>query len=213
MHILIATILVFLFGFPVYAERPINEIPMYGGQHLPSVERNTEFSRAATQRAWKAYYQGDLDTAIKRFNQGWMFDQDNPEVFWGFGLISGQHAFREEFEKNLEASIMYLHIAKNKAPDNGKIIGDLAYSHTLLGQYLQSEKGKEKESQEHFRIAGNLFVDAIAKEPDYPPVVANFSVFYFYTKKFTEAKLKAEAAIKLGYEFDPNYIKALEQSK
>jgi len=212
INTLIPVILVLLFSFSAHAERPMNELPMYGGQHNPTVERNTEFSHGATQRGWSAYYQGDLDTAIKRFNQGWMFDQDNPEVFWGFGLITGQRAFQEEPEQNLIDSIKYLQIAKDKAPQNGKIIGDLAYSHTLLGQYLQSEKGNKKDAQEHFQTAGSLFVEATTKEPHYPPTIANWSIFYFYIKKFTEAKSKADEAIKLGYEFDPNYIKELAKN-
>ena len=72
---------------------------MYGGQHNPTVERNPDFSRDATHRGWEAYYQGDFDTAIKRFNQGWMFDRENPEVYWGFGLIMGQRAFEEDPEE------------------------------------------------------------------------------------------------------------------
>lgn len=210
INIQISLILVFLFCFSARAERPMNELPMYGGQHNPAVERNTKFSHGATQRGWKAYYQGDYDTAIKRFNQGWMFDRDNSEVFWGFGLITGQRAFQEEPEQNFEDSIKYLQIAKDKAPQNGKIIGDLAYSHTLLGQYLQSEKGNKKEAQKHFRTAGSLFVEATTKEPLYPPTSANWSIFYFYTKKFTEAKSKADKAMELGYRFDPSYIKELE---
>ena len=66
---LIPLILVFLLSLPANAERPMNEIPIYGGQHSPTVEKNTEFSRRATQLGWKAYYQGGFDTAIKRFNK------------------------------------------------------------------------------------------------------------------------------------------------
>lgn len=92
----ILTLLVIcLLPHSVFAKRPMNELPMYGGQHNPVVERNEGYSKVAIQKGWQAYYSGDLNTAIKRFNQGWMFDRENPQVFWGFGLIMGQRAFLE----------------------------------------------------------------------------------------------------------------------
>ena len=128
-----------LLGQLAFAERPMNELPMYGGQHNPSVESNTAFSRDATRRGWNAYYQGDFDTAIKRFNQGWMFDRENPEVYWGFGLIMGQRSSLENPEQNLKESIYFLQIAMEKAPQDGRIIGDVAFSNTILGKYYKSE--------------------------------------------------------------------------
>ncbi|MFA5177575.1 MAG: hypothetical protein WC440_05475 [Candidatus Omnitrophota bacterium] len=189
----------------------MNEIPMYGGQHNPSVQRNPDLSRDAAQRGWKAYYQGDLNTAIKRFNQAWMFDRENYEVYWGFGLIMGRRASQEAPETSLKESIRFLQIANGKNPKNGRIIGDLAFSHTLLGYYYKSEQKKNKEAEEQFEKAGKLFADAFMADPKYPPTVANWSVFYFYTGDFIKAKSKAEDAVKMGYKFSPDYINDLEK--
>jgi len=195
-----------------WAERPMNELPMYGGQHNPAVARNVEFSRDAAQRGWRAYYQGDFNTAIKRFNQGWMFDRENPEVYWGFGLIMGQRASRENPEENLKESIRFLKMAEAKDPENGRIMGDLAFSNTLLGYYYNSENKNLKLASEHFDIASALFLKAFAADPQYPPTSANWSVFYFYTGDFVKAKVKADDAIKLGYQFSPEYLKDLEEN-
>jgi tetratricopeptide (TPR) repeat protein len=194
----------------VFAERPTNELPMYGGQHNPTVEKNPDFSRDATHRGWEAYYQGDFDTAIKRFNQGWMFDRENPEVYWGFGLIMGQRAFEEDPELSLRESIRFLQKAIDKAPENGRIIGDLAFSNTILGHYYKSEKKNDMEAQKHFEIAGELFSKAFKTDPKYPPTVANWSVFYFYTGNYQKAKSKADEAVKMGYQFGPDYTKDIE---
>lgn len=104
------------------AERPSNEIPMYGGEYEPTVEINPAFSQDAAARGWKAYYQGDLDTAIKRFNQGWMFDRENPDVYWGFGLIMGQRAQAEgKPSYHLQESIKHLEKALDLDGDNQKM--------------------------------------------------------------------------------------------
>jgi tetratricopeptide (TPR) repeat protein len=190
------------------AERPMNEQPMYGGQHDPSVERNPDFSKVAAKRGWKAYYEGDLDTAMKRFNQAWMFDRENPEVYWGFGLVMGQRAFQGEPKKNLEESIRFLKMAFDKDKKNGRILGDLAFSYTLLGHYLVSNG---KDGKDNFEKARDLFPKAFKLDPKYPLTVANWSVFYFYTQDYAAAKKKADEATKMGYTFSPEYLKDLEK--
>ena len=39
------------------------------------------------KRAWGHYQQQDYATAMKRFNQAWLLDQDKPEVHYGFSQV------------------------------------------------------------------------------------------------------------------------------
>lgn len=194
------------------AGRPINELPMYGGEHDPQVEPNSQMSKDAAQAGWRHYYQGDLDTAIKRFNQAWMFDRENAEVYWGFGLIIGQRASQEYAEGNLKESVRLLGIAVSKDSENGKIIGDLAFSHAILGYFYRSQAGSESKAKEEFDIAGQLFERAFTLAPDHPPMLANSAVFYFYTGNTELAKSRAAEAEKLGYRFAPDFLRALNGS-
>jgi len=191
--------------------RPDNELPMYGGLHNPTVEQNNEFSKSAVDLGWKYFYQGDLDTAIKRFNQGWMFNRENPDVYWGFGVIMGARASLEEPEKNLNESIRLLQMANEKRPEDRGIIGDLAFSHTILGHYYKSELSDDTKAQRQFREAEELFGKAFKIDPKYPPTLANWSILRFYTDDYRQAKAKADEAIKMGYKFSPEYIKDLEE--
>ena len=122
------------------AERPMNEMPMYGGTHNPKVGHNKSHSSSAAKLGWKYYYKGDLKTAIKRFNQAWMFDRNSAEAFWGFGLIMGRRASEENTEKNLKESIKYLKKADQLSKNDPAIIVDLAFSKTLLWYYLKESK-------------------------------------------------------------------------
>lgn len=196
-----------LLSMLVLAEEPMNELPMYGGQHEPTIERNPEFSKHAAKRGWKAFYEGDLDTAMKRFNQAWMFDRENPEVYWGFGLVMGQRASQGEPKKNLEESIRFLKMAVNRDKQNGRLLGDLAFSYTLLGHYQKSDG---QGGNENFEKARELFPAAFKLDSEYPSTVANWSVFYFYTQDYKAAKKKAEEATKMGFKLSPGYLKDLE---
>jgi len=85
-------------------ETPINEIPMYGGAQFTEaqIRCNEEFinsvvkqsgSRQAAAReviklGWQYFHRNDPRTAMKRFNQAWLLDQNNADAYYGFGHLS-----------------------------------------------------------------------------------------------------------------------------
>jgi len=189
-------------------DRPINELPMYGGKHNPSVEQNKQFSESAAKLAWQYYYRGDLDTAIKRFNQAWMFDRDSINALWGFGLIMGRRASEELPEHNLKESIRFLSMAAEKAPRDVRILVDLAFSHTVFGQYL-NENGKGGSSDE-FLKAERLYEAAAKIDTKYPLLHSNWSVLEFNRGNYLKAQERLEQARKLGFRPDPEYVRDIE---
>lgn len=185
---------------------PINEMPMYGGQHDPQVESNEWASKEASKLGWKYYSQGDMTTAIKRFNQAWMFDRSNPEAYWGFGLIMGQRFFDNNSEESLRESVRFLKMAAEISPKNGKIIGDLAYSYTVLGGFLASNKKGGNSEMEEAEI---LFTHAVEFEPSSPSIYANWSILKFMNGDYLAAKRLLDKAIEIGYKPNPDYLKDL----
>lgn len=202
-------ILLLLINGVSLADRPTNEEPMYGGKHNPEVEENIERSTSAASLGWQYFYKGDIKTAIKRFNQAWMFNRNNPEAYWGFGLVMGQRAMQENTEQNLSESIKYLKMATQLSENNAKIIVDLAFSKTLLGAFLKDKK--EKSFSRHFSEAGSLYSKAEDIEKNYPALYYNWSVLKFYEDKYEIAKSKLLKAKELGYEADPGYEKDLNE--
>ena len=190
------------------ADRPMEELPMYGGQHNPSVEKSAKFSQEAANLGWQYYYNGDYATAIRRFNQAWLFDRDDVDAYWGFGLIMGQRARMENTEANLQQSVRLLQLALDRAPRNGRIMGDLAFSHSLLGQYEKDDAKNPRKAAQELQQAGDLFPKAYAIEA-YPPTVANWSLYLFYVGDIRGAKARADEAAKAGYKMDPAYLKEL----
>jgi len=185
----------------------MNELPMYGGQHEPKVEQNEDFSKDASQHGWEAYYQGNFDKAMRRFNQAWMFDRENPDVYWGFASVLQKRAAKEEQITNLRESLKFFEIAYEKDSKNGMILGDLAFAHTIIGVELK----KKKEKQFHFLKADELFVKAYELTPDYPPIVAHWAQHLYVTKNYEEAKEKVKQASDAGFEFAPHLLKELNK--
>ena len=191
------------------AERPMNEIPMYDGKHDPKVPENKEFSKGAAELGWKYYDKGDYDTAIKRFNQAWMFDRNSPEAFWGFGVIMGIRATSEDQEENLNESVKFLEKAHEILKNDPRLMVDLAYSETMLGAFL---KGNQKKGfQSHFNKARNLFKHSGELEKGYPLLYSNWAVLEFFEENYVVAKEKLDIAKKLGFKPSPDFENTLKE--
>jgi Flp pilus assembly protein TadD len=39
-------------------------------------------------QGWDAFQNGDMDVAIRRFNQAWLLDPENGEIYWGFAIAT-----------------------------------------------------------------------------------------------------------------------------
>ncbi|MEA5258621.1 hypothetical protein VB264_12565 [Arcicella aquatica] len=100
----------------------INILPMYGGvkKCKEQIEIDKDFLNECDRffknrnkaishhlyRAWEYYYKNDFDTSMKRFNQAWLLDSTNADVYWGFGNILGRQLKFDEsliyFNKSLK---------------------------------------------------------------------------------------------------------------
>lgn len=46
-------------------------------------------SKYFVERGWDYFYSSKMDTAMMRFNQAWLLDSLNADVYWGFGNLVG----------------------------------------------------------------------------------------------------------------------------
>jgi len=99
-----------------------NVLPMFGKKQLTTemVRINEDFVKRCDsvfkdrkeacahhiERGWQYFYSNHLDTSMMRFNQAWLLDSSNADIYWGFGNILGkQHKFKESipfFEKSIK---------------------------------------------------------------------------------------------------------------
>lgn len=205
----------------VYAEDNIqlNEIPMYGGDKITEYQRkinqdfinkikNTiktekqfkdlnEVSKHAMKRGWDAFNKEDYSTAIKRFNQAWLLDPNNPDVYWGFGDYL---AIKENFEESIKMFYKSLELD----PNNVYVMTDLAKSYNMNG-FKNSYEGKEDLLKPNLEKAIEVIKKALKiKETD--GLYHHWAVSSFYLGKYKEAKEKMDMAIKMGAKVDKGFI-------
>lgn len=186
----ICIVLILLFssalGFAQTA-KPDNTLPMYGG--IPATGRYQEVDRKfieevirlagsrekaserAVQLGWQHFYKGEHDMAMKRFNQAWLLVPDNPDAFWGFGIVMGSRGKYDESIKMFERS-------RALAPQNARMLTDFALSVIAKGG---SGSMSQSERNAAFIQAHALLNEAEALEPMFPLIYANRAIlFYLY---------------------------------
>ncbi|KIA97216.1 MULTISPECIES: tetratricopeptide repeat protein [unclassified Flavobacterium] len=119
----------------------INLLPMYGEvkkceqqiqsdkEFLLQSEKQFKSREKAAElyvsKAWEYFYKDDNDTAMKRFNQAWLLDNTNPQVYWGFGNLLGK-------KNKFEESIKYLKKSIELDPNNAPVYECIATSYSQM---------------------------------------------------------------------------------
>jgi len=137
-------------------------LPMFGGimkteqqqkqdeKFLKSCDLNfktrQEASKFFMERGWEYYAEGQIDTAMYRFNLAWLLNPDNGETYWAFGLVTAAYDKQDEALKLYEKALVY-------QPKNSLLHSDIAAAH--LNLY------KVKNKKKHLKNASKSLNEAI----------------------------------------------------
>ncbi len=133
-----------------------NELPMFGGVERTLEEKKAdevlikssieqfgskeEAVKVALKLAWNYYDKHDVKTAMKRFNQAWLLDPQNADVFYGFGFLLAESGDQDD-------AIRFYQRAIELNPAHAMAMCELARvyrnkAHKMLDEY-KSEEEKE----------------------------------------------------------------------
>lgn len=82
-----------------------------------------EAARYYIGSGWELFNKKDMDTAMKRFNQAWLLDSTNAEVYSGFGNVLGM-------KRQFKSSIVELEKSLIIVPDNPKAWESISTSYS-----------------------------------------------------------------------------------
>jgi tetratricopeptide (TPR) repeat protein len=181
----------------------LNLLPMYG--NIPKCEQQIISDKAFIAEAdakfkdrktaalpyldlgWSYFYKNDLETSMKRFNQAWLLDSLNADVYWGFGNLLGRN-------NEVEASIPYFEKSIKIKPDNAKVYESLATSYGQLFASTQKSATLNK-AIESLKKANSL-------DRNNPRILSQLTAAYAYFMK----KDSANKYLKLTDKIDPKAI-------
>jgi tetratricopeptide (TPR) repeat protein len=103
-------------------------------------------SAAFVNTGFSYYYRNELDRAMRRFNQGWLLNPNNPQVYWGFASVLHDKGEYCEAKDMIEKALP-LNPPDNRGfyPDAGRIYTLCAVNNPTLPS---ADKGKLIEQSE-----------------------------------------------------------------
>jgi len=181
----------------------INKLPMYGNikkckdqieydqVFLADCDKTFKSRKEAAahmvMRGWQYFYVKKLDTSMMRFNQAWLLDSLNSEIYWGFGNLMGtQEKFKESipfFEKSIKLN-----------PNNPKVWQDISVSYGNI--FVKSNDIK------YLTASIGALKKAINLDPKNPQFYGALTAAYTY---FIQ-KDSAKKYLKITEQLDPNVV-------
>ncbi len=158
---------------------PINLIPMYGSpkiiktesqkkadeQFIKTVTANSGSRKKASKEfsawGWSERRKGNIDNAMRRFNQSWMLDNDYYQPYWGFGAILLSQKKPEEASIHFEKAMQLIDDVKEKP----RLFVDAARAYAWQAS-IEREKGNST-SYALYKKASNLIDKALTLDPEY----------------------------------------------
>jgi len=171
------------------AEQNMQVLPMFGGKQkteeqqkkdekfLTSCDKSftnrQEASKFFVERGWEYLNEGQLDTAVYRFNLAWLLNPDNKDTYWAFGLVTSA---KDQDEKAIE----FYEKALSLDQKNSLLLSDVASSYLKV-----YNKGKKKKKD--LKKASSYLSAAITADSANAFALYNLSKVKFYEKDYTNA--------------------------
>ena len=160
-------------GSVVSAKVPIDQVPMYGGMDRSQYDvlnkaderliedvtqqfgSREKASMAFVEAAFSYYQRGDNQKAMARFNQAWLINPNNIEVYWGFSsILHDAGKYCEGFK------ILELGLAKGSLQAGYK--PDLAVLYAGCAMHGEQVTGDEK--KQYLKKSTDIFIEAESDE-------------------------------------------------
>lgn len=205
-------------------EQQIDNVPMYGQPAIPRPDflkkADEDFikqaleglgSREAASKAWYAQAEqfianGDLDLAMRRYNQSWLLNPNNYQPYWGFGRVMLQRG-------KVDEAIQYLEKSKQLAEDQFQkvaLLADLGSAYSAQAKSTPSDKGQDRARL--FSLANQNFSESTTLDPTYGNSWRRWAMSLYEQDNFAGAWEKVKRArMQNARPFPPAFLRALEQ--
>lgn len=198
----------------VEAELNINLIPKYGAFPKNDAQKAADknlmatvderysgnrkkASEDASMNGWQYLRQGNVNDAMRRFNQAWLLDNSNGKALWGMAAVQASNG-------KLSQSLKLFAEAEHFVGDDVDYLVDYARAMGFAG----AEAGNKALIQEAF----DRFAQLYKRAPQHTLNLQNWAITLFHVGDYAEAwkKVQLAEATPRHAELDKNFIAALQ---
>ena len=173
------------------AQYILEEEKIYGGDRRKA-------SEAASSLGWQYFMSGNLDTAMRRFNQAWLLDKKNGNALWGMAAVqSNKEKHRDALNLFAEANVILA--------DNLRFQLDYARSLGIAGTMLPDKDLTD--------LALVRFESIHRAHPDSAINLENWAMVLYHLERHAEALEKIRMAQKTpgAKGLSPTFIEELQK--
>lgn len=204
--------------FPFQQGTQIDEVPMYGGMDRSKVPElkaadekliedtsrhygNREKAAVAfIDQGFRFYRQDNMGMAMRRFNQAWLLDPNNPEIYWGFGSVLHDQAKMCDAMKYYDQALSFSRYISGMYPDAGRVF-------SLCG--VQDKSLSAEIRQKLYERADTLYADAAQKDQDKGYVYVSWASAYFWRGDYAQSWAMVKKARETGGQLPPQFLSLL----
>jgi tetratricopeptide (TPR) repeat protein len=212
VHVLLTAALILCANLVCADDR--NVLPKYGGLPETAIEKeiNAKFisgmdedyhgdrkkaSMDMAMRGWQYLAAGDLDDAMRRFNQAWLLNKKNGTALWGMAAIEASSGKYDDSLKLFAEAEEFVGSEINFSVDYAKAVG---------------KAGVAQKDDALLKDAFARFERVYQKAPQNTLNLQNWAMTLFGIGKYSEAwaKVKLAEVTPNKDELDPRFLSALQ---
>lgn len=201
----------------------IDNIPMYGQPEIlrsDSLKKaDADFIKQVTNKlgsrkasiAWAMRAQrymksGNLNYAMRRYNQSWLLNPNNYLTYWGFGSVLLRQGKRDEAIKHLEKAKQLIDDEYQKVA----LLSDTGSAYSVKAD--NTPKKDTKERARYFDLATQNFQQSIKQDPNYPNVWFFWARSLYFQENCEEAWEKVKKGQSLVANIPSRFLEALHEN-
>ncbi|CAB3687496.1 hypothetical protein LMG3458_01954 [Achromobacter deleyi] len=205
---------------PVAPQSRVDEIPMYGGmdRSAPDIKAADDKLTADASRAFGSparaaqawieqgyrFYRADqLGMATRRFNQAWLMDTHNPEVYTGFAAVLHDQGKYCDAMKMMETALSL------KPPSFQGIYADAGRIAARCAAADQTLSGPERAAM--ITRSDALFRNGEAVEPDKAYLYNAWASAYYWNGQYADAWAMVAKARRAGGQPGARFLEMLRE--
>ncbi len=196
----------------------IDEVPMYGGMDrskVPELKAADEkliveasghygsrekAAVAFIDQGFRFYRQDNLGMAMRRFNQAWLLDPNNPEVYWGFGSILHDQEKMCEAMRQYDKALSFDRYISGMYPDAGRVF-------SLCG--VQDKGLTANNRQKLYERADALYAEAAQRDHSKGYVYSSWASAYIWREQYIQSWEMVKKARETGGQLPPQFLSML----
>jgi tetratricopeptide (TPR) repeat protein len=149
--------------------------------------------------------EGNVDYAMRRYNQSWLLNPNNYQPYWGFGRVM-------LLQRKCDDAIRYFSRAKELVDDNHQkaaLLSDFGIVYGGCAKDMSADQGDLR--ARYFANANGMFAESTALDQSYATAWYRWSQLLLEEDRPAEAWEKLKRARTAGFDIPARYVERLQQ--